>query len=186
MQSLDNSMLHHSPLRKNTESSKNDISINCDNLDDSPFLPPNDDIFLNINTRKSESTTILPKDMHLIEEKIIQNSSDNDIINKLRQENKKIHMKLKETREKLLKSEEKSYEYYELYHKLIYENKKNDQERLQILKENVHIKNQLSILRSYIAKVERKLTSLAEKNEKFCEFEIKDNNWGKGYIVKNI
>ena len=98
----------------------------------------------------------------------------------LKEEKKEFEWKIKNLNEKLLKSEEKSFEHYEMYHKLLLEIRANDDYKKKIEKQNFHIKNQLEILARYLVKLEKKMI-LKNEDEGVCEFEI--NNWKHNFIV---
>lgn len=101
-------------------------------------------------------------------------------VHDLKEEKKDFEWKIKNLNEKLLKCEEKSFEYYEMYHKLLLEVRANDDYKKKIEKQNFHIKNQLEILTRYLIKLEKKMI-LKNQDEEVCEFEI--NNWKHNFIV---
>lgn len=100
-----------------------------------------------------------------------------------KEENKELRSKLKGYQEKLIKSEEKSHEYYEMYHKLLLEMKGSDGNKLKLEKKNIRLKNQLDILRRHLAKLETRVTPNIESRN-FCEFEV--NKWKHCFIVNFI
>ena len=166
MQGLDASPILLNNSRQNTETIKNETEVQSFTLEENPF----EDLVTEIPEPKSLKTQKTPNNSYLIQ----PCSSHLETISELTQQNKLLQQKIRESREKLLKSEEKSHEYYEIYHNLIYEQRKSEQEKSQILKENAHIKSQALILRKYIFRLERKLTNKPEPSN-FCEFELQEN-----------
>ena len=102
----------------------------------------------------------------------------------MKENNKELRSKIKTMREKLLKGEEKAHEYYEMYHKLLLEHHKQQDDRNKYIKENTHLKNQMTIMSRYVAKLERKLAVKNDRMSSACEFEVQDNGWAKGLLVK--
>lgn len=177
------SPLNNSPKRKSVEISKNYSDSQIFISEDRASLPTFQDPFigtLNIKTTKMEICEIRGKNT---EEK---NKSDDysETINEMKENNKELRSKIKTMREKLLKGEEKAHEYYEMYHKLLLEHHKQQDDRNKYIKENTHLKNQMTIMSRYVAKLERKLAVKNDRMSGACEFEVQDNGWAKGLLVK--
>ena len=145
-------------------------------MEDSPLLPCSSESF--ISSAKAAATS-----QELANEKLLTTISE------LKQDAKKLNAQVKESREKLLKSEERSHEYYELYYNLLYDQRKTDHNAQQISKENIHLKNQLELIQRYVGKLERKLANRGlnlgpnQEKESVCEFEVEENRWGSNFIV---
>ena len=104
-------------------------------------------------------------------------------LHETKEENNELKFKIRGYQEKLIKSEEKSHEYYEMHHKLLLEMKGSDGTKLELEKKNTRLKNQLDILRSHLVKLETRVTPSTELRS-FCEFEV--NKWKHCFIVLSI
>jgi predicted RNase H-like nuclease (RuvC/YqgF family) len=140
-----------------------------------PTLEDNDHV---LPSHKSDN---LSKAIGFISSRCI-NDDCQELISDLKVENKSLKLKLKHSKEKLIKSEEKAHEYYEIYHKLLLEHRGLDDASKRVHKENTHLSNQLEILSRHTGKLERKLASFVGKS---CgtEFELCSDQWAKSLIV---
>lgn len=167
-----------SPVRKKSVKidppCKNLISVSSFTMESSTLIESVNEAYTN--------TSQLPKSP---QETTAKTNNLLNTISELKQENKKFQSQLKETREKLLRIEEKSHEYYELYHTLLSKHQQSDQSSLLLQKENTHLKNQLQILQRHSGKLERKFFSRTSNTipDEFCEFELEDSGWAKDFIV---